>query len=47
MKGKMWTHKQYMRIVEIMVTDEYAGEMEKLGAIGAICERVYDEFKEG
>ena len=39
---KKQIHKQYMRIAEIMVTDEYPSELDKMGAIRAVCDRVYN-----
>lgn len=35
-------HKKYLRIAEIMVTDEYHDEIEKIGAIRAVCNIVFE-----
>ena len=36
LKGKE-LHTKYMRIAEIMVTDEYPSEEDKIFAIAAVC----------
>lgn len=42
----MKVYKEYLRLVEILTTDEYSGMYEKIGAVQAILHNMEDLLQE-